>query len=153
MEIDDLDINRFHWNINIKDLETYEGIQAYKVQANLFPSWPIMINSDQYPIFSLYGAAMCVKNGKRSRYELIPGVIGSVVHVHVHIQLWLRGIVSKSWGRGVCGWLWSSWSSQQGGLIQSCLSGKHSSWSWKCSVGWWWEAWDDRMRKQNLWER
>lgn len=50
-----------------------------------------------------------------------PGVVSRVVHVHVHVQVWLRGVVGQSVSRTVSGGLGWSGSSQQGGLVEGHL--------------------------------
>lgn len=50
-----------------------------------------------------------------------PGVVGRVVHVHVHVQVWVRRVVGQSVSRAVRGGLWRSGGSQQGGLVEGSL--------------------------------
>lgn len=64
----------------------------------------------------------------------LPGVIGSVVHVHVHIEMWLRGVVCQSVSRAVCSGLRRSGSGKQGRLVEGSFR-ENGRWSGECSIG------------------
>lgn len=61
-----------------------------------------------------------------------PGVVRCVVHVHVEVRV--GGVVGQGVSRAVGCCLRGSGSSQQGGLVQSCL-GQDGRWGGESSVG------------------